>query len=273
MAGEEIARGYAFPTVQSTAADGYPHLPGETMMCSDWMPRLRLPLTREQLQQLPRHPAYKYDHYDNEAWLNPRPRFYHALLDLLPLRDAPLLGASTEVRLRPLRESDWAALVPLFAAAFRGQQPFASLGDVDRQTAARESIEHTRTGGDGPCIEKACFVAHAPGSFTPLGATLVTLLPPSDVHEWDSYHWSEPPPADCIARRLGRPHLTWIFVSPGHAARGIGTSLLHGVARSLLTLGYTELASTFLLGNDSSMLWHWRNGFRLLAHPGSRRKG
>ena len=24
-----------------------------------------------------------------------------------------------------------------------------------------------------------------------------------------------------------------------------------------------RLASTFLLGNDSSTLWHWRNGFRL----------
>jgi hypothetical protein len=32
------------------------------------------------------------------------------------------------------------------------------------------------------------------------------------------------------------------------------------------------LASTFLLGNESSMLWHWRNGFQLLQYPGSRRR-
>jgi hypothetical protein len=27
-----------------------------------------------------------------------------------------------------------------------------------------------------------------------------------------------------------------------------------------------------MLGNESSMLWHWRNGFRLLEHPGSIRR-
>ena len=39
-----------------------------------------------------------------------------------------------------------------------------------------------------------------------------------------------------------------------------------------MDLGYTELVSSFILGNDSSMLWHWRNGFELLAYSGSRRK-
>ena len=32
-----------------------------------------------------------------------------------------------------------------------------------------------------------------------------------------------------------------------------------------------ELASTFLLGNESSTLWHWRAGFRCLPYPGSMR--
>jgi GNAT superfamily N-acetyltransferase len=104
-----------------------------------------------------------------------------------------------------------------------------------------------------------------------VGAALVTLLPDRDATDWDSYHWHEPPPPDCIARRLGRPHLTWIFVHPAAAGRGIGSALLRQVAAALRGLGYTELASTFLAGNDSSMLWHWRQGFRLLAHPGSRR--
>jgi hypothetical protein len=33
-----------------------------------------------------------------------------------------------------------------------------------------------------------------------------------------------------------------------------------------------RLSSTFLQGNDSSLLWHWRNGFELLENPGSRRR-
>ena len=99
----------------------------------------------------------------------------------------------------------------------------------------------------------------------------ITLLPEGDPCDWDSYYWHRPPPADCLERCLGRPHLTWIFVLPLHAGQGVGTALLAAAVRELLALGYTELASTFMIGNDSSMLWHWRNGFRLLAYPGSRR--
>jgi L-amino acid N-acyltransferase YncA len=65
--------------------------------------------------------------------------------------------------------------------------------------------------------------------------------------------------------------LTWIFVGPWHAGHGVGTALLAHAIQGLLGLGYTELLSTFLLGNTSSMLWHWRNGFRLLPYPGSPR--
>ena len=52
---------------------------------------------------------------------------------------------------------------------------------------------------------------------------------------------------------------------------GSGTVLLAATRRALLARGYTELLSTFMIGNDSSMLWHWRNGFRLLPYPGSLR--
>ncbi len=63
--------------------------------------------------------------------------------------------------------------------------------------------------------------------------------------------------------------MTWVFVAPLFTGEGVGTALLNAAVRQLLALGYTELASTFLAGNDSSMLWHWRQGFRLLAHPAS----
>ena len=83
--------------------------------------------------------------------------------------------------------------------------------------------------------------------------------------------WKTLPPADCIERRSGRPHLTWIFVSPWHAYYGVGTNLLAHAERKLLALGYTELISSFIWGNTSSMLWHWRNGFQLLPYAGSMR--
>jgi hypothetical protein len=229
------------------------------------MPHLELTLTSEQLHRLPRHPAYRYEHSFGTAWLTPRPRFYHALLDLRPLADAP-----RDQRVRRMRPNDWAPLVPVFAEAFRAQQPFGGLEDGPRHEAAEKALEQTRSGGDGPLIEQACFVLTSGGAL--LGAILPTLLPAGDPTEPDSYYWLDPPPRDCVERRLGRPHLTWVFVVPAEVGGGLGTALLHATARALLALGFEELASTFLLGNDSSMLWHWRCGFQLLPYPLSRRR-
>jgi GNAT superfamily N-acetyltransferase len=234
-------------------------------MCDQWMPFLQLPLTIEQFHQLPRHAAYKYEYLSGQAWLTPRPKHYHALLDLRPIE------TDVEVPLRPLQADDWDDLASLFGAAFYGIQPFGSLDDDPRRQAARVCLERTRSGGDGPLIDQASFVALDEERRERIGAILITLLPDADPTGWAAFHWPDPPPVDCIARRLGRPHLTWIFVSPSVRDEGTGTALLAAVVRELLALGYTQLATTFLAGNESSMLWHWRNGFRLLAHPGSKR--
>lgn len=241
-------------------------------MCDEWMPRLELPISYEMFQQLPRNAAYKYEYFHERAWLNPRPRYYHALLDLSTWAERPLEDVSGKAKLRAVRASDWEGLAPLFSAAFERQQPFCGLDDERALAAARKSLEHTRSGGDGPWIEQASFIATDGESGPEVGAILVTLLPDSDPRSWHSYHWDEPPPPDALARGLGRPHLTWIFVAPVDAGQGVGTLLLSAAVRALLAMGYQQLASTFLIGNDSSMLWHWRSGFRLLPYPGSWRR-
>jgi GNAT superfamily N-acetyltransferase len=233
-------------------------------MCDDWMPAIRLPISLDEFHQLPRNPAYRYEYFRDHALLTPRPKHYHALLPL------EARSVNAEVSVRQARSQDFSDLVPLFAGAFATIQPFGSLDETTRKEAAQQALERTRDGGDGPWIEAASFVARE--NKKPIGALLITLLPEGDPCHWDSYRWQQPPPPDCIARRLGRPHLTWIFVSPRSAGRGVGTTLLAASVNQLLELGFHELLSTFMVGNDSSMLWHWRNGFRLLAHPASRLK-
>jgi hypothetical protein len=237
-------------------------------MCDQWMPTIELPLTIEQFHQLPRNPAYKYEYLSGKAFLSPRAKHYHAILDL---EHQPV---SERLAIRPIKAEEVAELVPLFCEAFRSIQPYGSLDDTTREQAARSSLERTRTGGDGPFIEPASFVAldKDKGTDTKSGAILITLLPKGDPTDTESYYWREPPPADCIDRREGRPHLTWIFVSPLEVGRGVGTALLTAAGNALLDLAFSQLLTTFVSGNDSSMLWHWRNGFRLLAYPGSRRE-
>ncbi len=228
------------------------------------MPSLTLPLTGEQFQKLPRHPAYHYEYLEGKAFLTPRSRHFHGLLTLRPV------NANAAIGVRPVVVEDFEELLPIFAAAFQRIQPYGGLDHETRLLAVREALERTRSGGDGPWIPQASFVALHGGK--PSGAIFITLLPASDPREWDSFHWTEKPPADAVQRRLGRPHLTWIFVSPLLAGQGVGTALLAAASRELLALGFAEMASTFMIGNDSSMLWHWRNGFELVSYPTSRRR-
>jgi len=236
-------------------------------MCDQWMPTIELPLSIEQFRQLPRNPAYKYEYLGGKAYLSPRARHYHAVLDLQrsPIPD--------DVEIQSAKPEELLELAPLFCGAFRSIQPYGSLDDETREEAARHALERTRNGGDGPLIEQASFIAlgkdKRPG--VKIGAILVTLLPDGDMTDTDSYYWRDPPPADCIKNRLGRPHLTWIFVSPLEIGQGVGTALLTAATNALLDMGFTHLVTTFISGNHSSMLWHWRNGFRLLAYPGSQR--
>jgi GNAT superfamily N-acetyltransferase len=228
-----------------------------------WMPELQFPVTFDHYARLPRNAAYRYEYLDGRACLSPRPRHYHALLELRPM------AKPAGERFGPVTVHDFDGLVPLFARAFRHIQPFGSLDDETRREAARQALERTRTGGDGPWIQPASFLMRDDGGLA--GAVFVTLLPDSDPCAWDSYQWPEPPPAECVERCLGRPHLTWIFVAPGSAGEGRGSALLACAVNQLISMGYTQMLSTFMLGNDSSLLWHWRNGFRLLPYPGSKR--
>src|SRR5947209_5345274 len=104
-------------------------------MCDQWMPTLKLPLTPEQFQQLPRNPAYRYEYLDGHGYLSPRGRHYHALLDLRPL------AAAESVDLTPIAPADFAALDKLFADAFRSIQPFGGLDETTRLEAARQALE------------------------------------------------------------------------------------------------------------------------------------
>jgi GNAT superfamily N-acetyltransferase len=239
-------------------------------MCDEWMQAVHLALSEEQFRQLPRNGAFLYDYEAGKAWLTPRPRFYHAVLPL-PLAsddEAPAGGVS----LRQLADEDLDHLVTTFSAAFRNIQPFAALDPATMGTAARAALDRTLRGDDGPCVRAASFVATSADSPVPVGAALVTLVPEGDPAAHESYHWQQPAPPDAVERRMGRAHLTWIFVDPLRSGRGTGTTLLRAATATLTALGYGLLFSTFLVGNDSSLLWHWRNGFRLLPYPTSRRR-
>src|SRR5262249_8048507 len=148
-------------------------------MCDEWMRGLQLLLSAEQFQQLPRNSAFHYDYLDGTSYIVPRPTHFHAMLDLQPIdADAP-----DGIGLHPVQLGDWPSLIELFARSFARTQPFGGLDDATRRTAAEKCLTRTRSGGDGPWIERSSFVIREDGQLR--GAILVTLLPERDPTDWN----------------------------------------------------------------------------------------
>lgn len=226
-------------------------------------------MTWEQFRQLPEHPAFRYEYRNGVAQLSPRLRRYHGLLDL-SVRATCDSAQSTSAELRPVADGDWERLPEVFANSFAGAAPFSLLEPAQRLTAAQDCIARTLTGEFGRLVDTASFVAME--SDEPQGAILITLLQAGDLEAFDDPRWKEIPPENPLESRWGRPHVTWVFTAPNAARRGLASALLDRATAALLQMGYSELASTFLLGNEPSVLWHWRNGFQLKSYVGSPRR-
>ena len=222
-------------------------------MLDDWFRSVHLAISFAEFQCLPRHLAYKYEYFGGRAVLTPRPHYHRATLALphpAPLNTTPLSGADEMIR--PLNADDWAGLPRLFAAAFSDVAPFAHLSERRRLGLARDCVDGTRSGRDGPTVNAACFAAVGRAQEkAPLGALIVTLT------RRPGGGGGEPP----------QPHLTWVLVQPWRFRRGLGTALLGHAVAALSALGHRELDSTFQAGNERSALWHWRNGFHLRPDP------
>lgn len=212
-------------------------------MIERYFTSLRLPLTREELDRLPRHPAYHPEFRAGSAWLLPQPRFVAAVLALDRAADPSARGIFPVVTVRRLERADWLGLPPLFAFAFERVPPFCCLSPSERRRAARCCLRHTRKGRDGTLIEPACYVAERVQDAKPTlcGAALVV-------------------------RQIVLPHqprLIWMMVHPWLVRQGIGGTLLDRVATTLREQGERALHSSILVGNGPALLWHWRQGFQI----------
>ena len=226
--------------------------------------RIELNISMDELLRLPRNAAYKYEYYGGRAVLTPRPKLFSCVRDLSPVVSEPL----EPVEVRPLPRGDMPGLADLFHWAMLRTQPFESLDKDAARKAADGCFNKTLSGEDGPLIEAACFQAFSDRSShekdVPVGGILVTLVPKEILTVPYAGMWKSPPPEDAVERKRGVPHLTWVFVNPWEGRRGIASALLAKSVEALREMGFTELASTFLLDNGPSMLWHWKHDFKLL---------
>lgn len=242
-------------------------------MMDKWLQPLQLAMSADEFQSFVPHPAFRSEYISGELRLSPRPRNYHCLLPIgeaVP-RQQVLVRNGNLVQMHQMSPTDGNALIELFVAAFSRTVPICQLSAEGRRQCATECLTRTLEGRDGPLVRDACFVA-LDGDQQLCGAILITLLQRGDLGRFDDPRWLETAPENALTQRWGRPHLTWIFVRQEMSRWGIGGALLSCSLAALHGYGYEELASTFLLGNDSSTLWHWRMGFQVLPYTASARR-
>jgi ribosomal protein S18 acetylase RimI-like enzyme len=234
--------------------------------------QIRLRISGWKWEHLPRHAAYKYEYFDGKALLSPRPRTVDMALDLAKWQGIrPLakdeIQSRNMIRVRTITDADWPELTDTFYSAFSQEEPFKSFSRRRARAMAHACLDHTRRGGDDALIANACLLAERAAPDAPkviLGAALITdVRPPPLLAQLRKYH----PGIEHVA------HLTWLFVRRFDARHGIATHILDHAVRALRQAGHSCLASTTSLGNDASLLWHWKNGFTLLDRGFSVRVG
>jgi hypothetical protein len=232
-----------------------------------WLRPVRVPMSFESYDRLPRHPAYKFEYWDGQLRISPRWQSHGMFLELRPPETCHSVDEPRIASIRPLAPGDWEVLPEVLAKAFADTPPLGMLGYRRRLWAARDWLWSTRDGDEGPLVEPACMVAvDQEDNAKLLGALVVTVMIGSTRSWYARQRHAVPPPPPHLAEGQDQPQVSWVFVQRGASDQGVATALLASTTSSLWNSGYRELASATDGGNVISMAWHWRNGFRLLPH-------
>jgi GNAT superfamily N-acetyltransferase len=193
---------------------------------------MRFPLSPDLWQRLPRHPDWKYERVDGEAWLSSRPR---------PL----LLRRSTSLAVPAVTLSgvqvctfdarrDRSEVAKLLIDVWVDEEPYRSLEDPE----ATLQPQIQRSLAEDPDLGVIAIDAQ--------GVCAAVLVPTTTG---------------------GTPTLAWLTVRRDAREQGLATALLGVVVETLSARGVDELASGASAGNIASLRWHLTHGFQLAPSP------
>jgi GNAT superfamily N-acetyltransferase len=192
---------------------------------------LRFSVSSDAMWRLPRHPDWKYEMVDGEAWLSSRPR--PLLLRRSTSLEVPAVTLSgVEVRTLDARR-DRSEVAKLLMNVWVEEDPYRSLENP--KTLLQAEIERS--------LNAASLGIVAVDAGTICAVVLVGTA------------------------AAGIPTLTWLTVRREARDRGLATALLRVVVETLSARGVEELASGTSAANVPSLRWHLTRGFQLVPDP------
>lgn len=198
------------------------------------MKSVHLPMTIEEFHRLPHRLGWKHEYYGGKAHITPaHTAVSTASLPVTRRKVAP------PCPLRQPTPDDLDGLVPAFYAAFADTTDYC---DMEMQAIVKSGQRVLEGFFDG---ERG----------RPLPASRLALE--SAVDDGDKIVGA----ALLVEKSNGSAFLDLLFVIPEWRRRGVATALLGDALNALHDEGYPELSSRFLLGNETSRVWHHHFGF------------
>lgn len=205
-------------------------------------PRLVLPMSVEEFEQMEHRLGWKHEYWGGAARLSTQETAIVAFqrpaaasgVSRPPLRDGE--------QFRAIRADDERSLAELFIEAFDDAVEFAGCPDDAYRQDAQDSL--------------ASFFGkptQRPYNARPLGRLDASFL----------IELGEQILAAVLVRSIRRgPIIEPVMVRPAHQRRGLATALLDASLQSLNACGVPVLYSQCHLGNAASLAWHEKNGFQ-----------
>jgi len=194
---------------------------------------VQFPLSPDLLHRLPRHPDWRYELVDGDAWLSPRPR----PLGFVRSTAAAVAAAPTPgVEVRAVRTArDRAAIVALLVDVWSDEDPYRSFADDVCEAELQREVG--RTVAEPAGLEGAVAV---------------------DTHGLC---------ACVLVTGSSSPALSWLSVRRDVRGRGLATAMLGVALGALARRGVQEVASHASAANMPSLRWHLACGFELTPDP------
>jgi ribosomal protein S18 acetylase RimI-like enzyme len=216
----------------------------------DYATPLKMPMTIDGFSRFPALAGYKAELKGGHVEFTYSPRLSMARLRVVR-REARGFDGVTISPLDVKRVQE--PLAKLFMSAMAHVPPLDTMPPTTRRHAADAEMKHIVSGGEGELFSGACFGALDAKTGKPIGAAIVTRLSLTN-DEWPEEHM---PPVLC--------NLTWLFVAPERQRAAISTALLDHVVNALAQAGHEWLVSHIPQDNVPVVMFHWRNGFELVA--------
>jgi GNAT superfamily N-acetyltransferase len=194
------------------------------------MERPVIPMSFAEYEVMERPFGWKVEYWDGHARLSPRAIGVTTKLKLCP-RNLP-----HHHRLVPVSAVDREQMMAGYFATFADSVEFCGWAPESVQESAAKDIGNYFAGKRGEPLA-ASVMALAPGSQQLVGLALFILRP-----EYGAY-------------------MDLLYVRPEFQHQGVATAMLNWGIDRLVESGFSTLSSAYHIGNESSRLWHHRQGF------------